>query len=177
MASTRRASSIGRLSTAGGFFKGWFATQLLQQLPRHVPHSRHGFRPYAPGCEWYGSDRLPARVIAWRIHHVAYVQNLNPRRYSNLSTARIKPAFPSWIRSRKLKPRLRYFLAIDTTSASCLGKLLLGALVLVENLRNHGDTGSQAGRRFLSRDQDRRYFWSCRYAEQRRHGHRPSVDL
>ena len=36
-----------------------------------------------------------ARVIACRIHHVTYVQNLNPRRYSNLSTARIKPAFPS----------------------------------------------------------------------------------
>src|SRR4029079_9854105 len=27
------------------------------------------------------------RVIAWRIHHVAYVENLYPRRYSNLSTA------------------------------------------------------------------------------------------
>ena len=36
-----------------------------------------------------------ARVIAWRIHHVAYVQNLKPRRYSNLSTARIRPALPS----------------------------------------------------------------------------------
>ena len=57
-----------------------------------------------------------ARVIAWRIHHVAYVQNLKPRRYSNLSTARIRPALPSWIRSRNDRPRLRYFLAIDTTS-------------------------------------------------------------
>ena len=57
-----------------------------------------------------------ARVIAWRIHHVAYVQNLKPRRYSYLSTARIRPVLPSWIRSRKLRPRLRYFLAIETTS-------------------------------------------------------------
>src|SRR5664279_5525878 len=30
-----------------------------------------------------------ARVIAWRIHHVAYVENLNPLVWSNFSTARI----------------------------------------------------------------------------------------
>ncbi len=57
-----------------------------------------------------------ARVIAWRIHHVAYVENLYPRRYSYFSTPRINPALPSWIRSRKLNPRLRYFLAIETTN-------------------------------------------------------------
>jgi len=33
--------------------------------------------------------------MAWRIHHVAYVENLYPRRYSNLSTAFIRPMFPS----------------------------------------------------------------------------------
>jgi hypothetical protein len=36
-----------------------------------------------------------ARVISWRIHHVAYVENLKPRRQSNSSTARIRPMLPS----------------------------------------------------------------------------------
>ena len=57
-----------------------------------------------------------ARVIAWRIHHVAYVENLNPFSYSNLSTAFIRPIFPSWIRSRSGSPLPTYFLAILTTS-------------------------------------------------------------
>ena len=39
------------------------------------------------------------RCTAWRIHHVAYVENLKPRRQSNFSTARISPMIPSWIRS------------------------------------------------------------------------------
>src|SRR3982751_6362750 len=56
-----------------------------------------------------------ARVIAWRIHQVAYVLNLYPRRYSYLSTARIRPVLPSWMMSRNDRPRLRYFLAIETT--------------------------------------------------------------
>src|SRR4029434_10940600 len=54
--------------------------------------------------------------MAWRIHHVAYVENLYPRRYSNFSTAFINPMFPSWIRSRKDRPRLVYFFAIEITS-------------------------------------------------------------
>jgi hypothetical protein len=33
------------------------------------------------------------RLIDWRIHHVAYVLNLNPRRGSNLLTARSRPRF------------------------------------------------------------------------------------
>src|SRR3954452_6006968 len=45
------------------------------------------------------------RVMAWRIHHVAYVENLYPRRYSNLSTAFIRPMLPSWIKSRNCRPR------------------------------------------------------------------------
>ena len=45
------------------------------------------------------------RVIAWRIHHVAYVENLKPLVWSNLSTARIRPRLPSWIRSRSCIPR------------------------------------------------------------------------
>jgi hypothetical protein len=40
-----------------------------------------------------------ARSIAWRIHQTAQVENLNPRRQSNFSTARISPSTPSWIRS------------------------------------------------------------------------------
>jgi hypothetical protein len=46
-----------------------------------------------------------ARVIAWRIHQVAYVENLKPRRQSNFSTARIRPRLPSWIRSSSVRPR------------------------------------------------------------------------
>ena len=47
-----------------------------------------------------------ARVIACRIHHVAYVENLKPLRQSNFSTARISPRLPSWIRSRKSMPEV-----------------------------------------------------------------------
>ena len=57
-----------------------------------------------------------ARVTAWRIHHVAYVENLKPRSYSNFSTPRMSPALPSWMRSRMFMPRFMYFLAIETTS-------------------------------------------------------------
>ncbi len=56
------------------------------------------------------------RVIAWRIHQVAYVENLNPLRQSNFSTARISPRLPSWMRSSSSSPRPVYRLAIDTTS-------------------------------------------------------------
>ena len=57
-----------------------------------------------------------ARVMACRIHHVAYVENLNPRRQSNSSTARISPMLPSWTRSRNGSPWPWYLRAIDTTS-------------------------------------------------------------
>src|SRR5476649_2033868 len=68
------------------------------------------------------------RVMAWRIHHVAYVENLYPRRYSNLSTAFIRPILPSWIKSRNCRPRLVYFLAIEMTRrklASVISRLAL----------------------------------------------------
>jgi hypothetical protein len=55
------------------------------------------------------------RATACRIHQVAQVENLNPRRWSNFSAARTNPIVPSWIRSRSGKPRPRYFFAIDTT--------------------------------------------------------------
>ena len=56
------------------------------------------------------------RVIAWRIHQVAYVENLKPLRQSNFSTACIRPRLPSWMRSRSGSPDAWYFLAIETTS-------------------------------------------------------------
>ena len=55
------------------------------------------------------------RVMAWRIHQVAYVENLYPRRYSNLSTAFMRPILPSCIRSRNSSPRLVYFFAMEMT--------------------------------------------------------------
>ena len=55
------------------------------------------------------------RVMAWRIHQVAYVENLKPLRQSNFSTACMSPRLPSWMRSRSGRPDAWYFLAIDTT--------------------------------------------------------------
>src|SRR5512133_221795 len=69
-----------------------------------------------------------ARATAWRIHQVASVENLKPLRWSNFSAARTRPIVPSWIRSRKGRPWLRYFLAIETTrrrlasTISCLAR-------------------------------------------------------
>src|SRR5215213_2349429 len=57
-----------------------------------------------------------ARVIPCLIHQVAYVENLYPLEWSNFSAALISPRLPSWMRSRNETPRLRYFLAIETTS-------------------------------------------------------------
>ena len=55
------------------------------------------------------------RCTAWRIHHVAYVENLKPFRQSNFSAARISPMIPSWIRSSSVRPWPWYFFAIETT--------------------------------------------------------------
>ena len=57
-----------------------------------------------------------ARVMPWRIHQVAYVENLKPRRQSNSSTARISPMLPSWIRSSSGSPWPWYLRATETTS-------------------------------------------------------------
>ena len=45
-----------------------------------------------------------ARVMAWRIHHVAYVENLNPSEVELLHRAD-QAELPSWIRSRNSMPR------------------------------------------------------------------------
>ena len=41
--------------------------------------------------DWFAT----ARWQAWRIHHVAYVENLKPLRQSNFSAARLRPMTPS----------------------------------------------------------------------------------
>mmetsp|Transcript_8723 Transcript_8723/g.14687 ORF Transcript_8723/g.14687 Transcript_8723/m.14687 type:complete len:390 (-) Transcript_8723:732-1901(-) len=56
-----------------------------------------------------------ARVIACRIHHVAYVERRKPRAASNFSAALISPIEPSWIRSCSVSPWFMYFFAIETT--------------------------------------------------------------
>ena len=55
-------------------------------------------------------------VMAWRIHQVAYVENLNPLRQSNFSTACMRPRLPSCTRSSRGSSAAWYFLAMDTTS-------------------------------------------------------------
>ena len=62
--------------------------------------------------DWF----LIALWIDWLIHQVAYVANLNPILGSNLSTAFIKPIFPSPIRSINSNPLSIFFLATFTTS-------------------------------------------------------------
>ncbi len=65
-----------------------------------------------------------------------------------LVDARIKPALPSWIRSRKLRPRLRYFLAIDTTSRKlppdrcCLASVQPSKRFLIRRSDAETDPGS-----------------------------------
>ena len=56
------------------------------------------------------------RSIDSRTHQLAYVENLQPRRQSNFSAARISPMMPSWIRSSIGRSRPWCFLAIETTS-------------------------------------------------------------
>ena len=55
------------------------------------------------------------RVMAWRIHQVAYVENLKPLRQSNFSTACIRPRLPSCTRSSSGSSAAWYFLAMETT--------------------------------------------------------------
>ena len=85
----------GRARLASGLFDRRLAAQLLEQLPRHVAHAHDMVSTMCTGMRMVRLWSATARVMAWRIHQVAYVQNLKPRRYSNLSTARIKPALPS----------------------------------------------------------------------------------
>src|SRR5919107_4520365 len=69
-----------------------------------------------------------ARCTACLIHHVAYVENLQPRSGSNFSTARIRPTLPSWIRSSKGSPIPLYLLATLTTSLRFFSTSFLRAL-------------------------------------------------
>ena len=47
------------------------------------------------GSRMVRPDPAIPRAMAWRIHHTAYVENLNPRLYWNMSTAFMRPRFPS----------------------------------------------------------------------------------
>src|SRR5215211_8863446 len=76
---------------------------------------------YSESTTWAGSRTVRAwsamaRVTACLIHQVAYVEKRLPISGSNFSTALIKPALPSWIKSSKGTPRPRYFLAMEITS-------------------------------------------------------------
>ena len=77
---------------------------------RVAPGARRG-----PGSRTVRPVRMRPSVTPWRIHHVAYVENAWPRRWSNSSTARIRPSAPSWTRSSSGRPRSVYRRAIDTT--------------------------------------------------------------
>ena len=91
------------------------------------------------------------RVIAWRIHHVAYVENLKPLVWSNLSTARIRPRLPSWIRSSSCIPRPRVALGDAHHEAQVgLGQLALGPLAA----RRRCAAGGAARPRRLDADVD-----------------------
>src|SRR5215212_2596057 len=82
-------------------------------------YARAIFRILSPMCTGTRMVRplsATARCTACLIHHVAYVENLQPRSGSNFSTARIRPTLPSWIRSSKGSPIPRYLLATLTTS-------------------------------------------------------------
>ena len=72
-------------------------------------------RRCAPACGSCGPCRRSRARPPGVIHHVAYVENLKPRRQSNFSTARTSPIVPSWMRSRNGRPWLRYRFAIETT--------------------------------------------------------------
>ena len=91
--------------------------------PRRAPaSSRRARAPPRDGARragfcWRSTTWTGTRIVrAWfatarwtdcRIHQVAYVENLNPRRQSNFSTARLSPSVPSWMRSRNGTPRPR----------------------------------------------------------------------
>src|SRR5579875_187164 len=84
------------------------------------------------------------RVIAWRIHQVASVLHLYPRRYSNLSTAFISPILPSWIRSRNCRPRLVYFLAIEMTRRRLASTIsFLARLAALDGLDDAAEFGDR----------------------------------
>jgi len=103
--------------------------QLLDELARgpdelvdrldHVHRDADGARLVGDGAR-DGLADPPRRVR----------RELVPRRYSNLSTAFMRPMLPSWIRSRNCRPRFVYFLAIEMTSrrlASTISFLAMAA--------------------------------------------------
>ena len=91
-------------SPLGDLLVGRRALELRDERRARRARSSARARRCAPGC---GSSRAlfaTPRCTAWRIHHVAYVENLKPFRQSNFSAARIRPMIPSWIRSSSVRP-------------------------------------------------------------------------
>jgi len=90
------------------FRRRGLATQLAREF------STHALAALQPVMNMRGQSDRP-RVVLDRTNErlanppdgVGQVENLKPRRWSNFSTARIRPRLPSWIRSGKDRPRFR----------------------------------------------------------------------
>jgi hypothetical protein len=90
-----------------GVASRWSVDIAASRCSAAPPFARNAARSSAgrsPGSR----TRLPfwsnARPIDWRIQNAAYVENLNPLRQSNLSTACSRPMLPSWTRSPRSIP-------------------------------------------------------------------------
>ena len=81
-------------------------------FPGHFPHY-----PVMPGILIVEAMAQAAAILSFKTindkpndHSVYYFAGVD-----NARTAFIKPIFPSWIKSRKCRPRLVYFFAIEIT--------------------------------------------------------------
>ena len=97
----REAGGLGEL------LLGRLAAELDLEAPRRADESFCWRSTTCTGTRIVRAWFATARCTDWRIHQVAYVENLKPRRQSNFSTARFRPSVPSWIRSRNGTPRPR----------------------------------------------------------------------
>jgi len=93
----------------GDFFAGRLAAQLLHELAAGA-HQLVDRLDHVHRIRIVRAWSAMARVMAWRIHHVAYVENLYPRRHSNLSTAFIRPMFAFLNQVEELQSAVGIFL-------------------------------------------------------------------
>jgi hypothetical protein len=78
------------------------------------------------------------RVMAWRIHHVAYVENLYPRRCSNFSTAFMQADVPFLDQVEELQAAVRVLLGDRDDQAEVRDdELVLGLVGLLFALAHH----------------------------------------
>ena len=83
------------------------------------------------------------------------MQNLKPRRYSNLSTARIRPALPFLDQVQEAQAAIAVFLGDrDHQPQVAFGQAALGFLVVGVDYLEVGDAAAQAAGRFLGGAQD-----------------------